>query len=133
MLRTKLNFVSIFWILLFAAWNIFLLAESNKLENVQRKLESLFYSRFIQSCFPHSCNSLLNHLNFRTRYSIWQHPSASFVVNVFKDKITCYSVVNTVRLHIPTEQIRDISTCNVHNVSRLGLSWRWKEQLHISV
>jgi hypothetical protein len=36
MLHTKLKSAPIFWILVFAAWNILPLAESNKLENVKR-------------------------------------------------------------------------------------------------
>jgi hypothetical protein len=106
------------------AWNNLTLADSNKLENIQRKFANLCYNRFIQ--FNFSCNYelMLNYLHLKTFYSRRQHLDALFLVNVFKNKINCCSIMDTVGLHIPAMQIRDFSTFRVKNVLRLSPSTR---------
>jgi hypothetical protein len=52
-------------------------------------------------------------------YSRLQNRVALLLINVFKNKFDCYSVVDTVGLRVPTKQIRDFSTFTVTNVSRL--------------
>jgi hypothetical protein len=67
---------------------------------------------------------MLNYLHLKTLYSRWQHLNSLFLVNVFKNKMNCYSIMDTVGLHIPAKQIRDVSTFRVKNVSRLSPSTR---------
>jgi hypothetical protein len=43
-------------------------------------------------------------------------------VNIFKDKISCCSVMDTVGIHIPIKQVSNYSTFSVSNVSRLNPS-----------
>jgi hypothetical protein len=58
-------------------------------------------------------NSVVNRLNFRTLYSRRQHLNVLFLVNVFKDKVNCCSI-------IPIKQVRDFTTFNMSYVSRLS-------------
>jgi hypothetical protein len=102
------------------AWNNLTLADSNKLENIQRKFANLCYNRFIQSNCSRNYELMLNYLHLKTLYSRRQHLDALFLVIVFKNKINCCSIMDTVGLHIPAMQIRDFSTFRVKNVSRLS-------------
>jgi hypothetical protein len=102
-------------------WNNLTLADSNKLENVQIKFYNLCCKRFIQ---PNSfCNyeSMLNCQHLINLYSWRQNLDALLLSNVFKNKIDCCSVMDTVGLLAPCKQIRDFTTFNVSNVSRLTL------------
>jgi hypothetical protein len=88
------------------AWNNPTLADSNKLENIQRKFANLCYNRFIQSNGLRNYELMLNYLYLKTLYCRRQHLDAIFLVNIFKNKINCYSIMDTVGLHIPAKQIR---------------------------
>jgi hypothetical protein len=87
---------------------------------MQRKFENLYYNRFIEPCSFCEYESMLNYLQFKALYSRWQNLASLFLINVFKNKIDC-SIMDTVGLRVPTKQIRDFSTFNVSNVSRLIL------------
>jgi hypothetical protein len=89
------------------AWNNLTLAGSNKLENIQRKFVNLCCNRFIQSNYLRNYELILNYLHLKTLHSRRQHLDALFLVNVFKNKINCYSIMDTVGLYIPAKQIRD--------------------------
>jgi hypothetical protein len=106
------------------AWNNLTLADSNKLENILRKFVNLFSNRFIQSNCLRNYKLILNYLHLKTLYSRRRHLDALFLVNVFKKKINCYSIMDTVGLHMPPKQIRDFSTFRVKNVSRASPSTR---------
>jgi hypothetical protein len=41
---------------------------------------------------------------------MWQNLDVLFLINVFKNKIYCCSILGTVDLRVPTKQIRDLST-----------------------
>jgi hypothetical protein len=51
-------------------------------------------------------------------------PGDKILTLYFKNKIDCCSIMDTVRLRVPTEQISDLSTYNVSNVSTLSPSTR---------
>jgi hypothetical protein len=52
---------------------------------------------------------LLNCLNFRTFYSRQRHLYDLFLINVFKGKINCHSIMDTIGIRMPTRQIREFS------------------------
>jgi hypothetical protein len=117
LVRSNLEYASV-------AWNKLTLADSNKLENIQRKFVNLCYNRCIQSNCLCNYELILNYLHLKTLYFRRQHLNALFRVNVFKNKINSYSIMDTVGLHIPAKQIRDFSTFRVRNVSTLSPSTR---------
>jgi hypothetical protein len=43
----------------------------------------------------HNYDFILSCLNFRTLYSRWWHLDALFLINIFKDKINCHSIMDT--------------------------------------
>jgi hypothetical protein len=86
------------------AWNNLTLADSNKLENVQRKFVNLCCNRFIQSNYSRNYKLMLTYLHVKTLYSRRQHLDALFLVNVFKNKNNCYSIMDAVGLRIPAKQ-----------------------------
>jgi hypothetical protein len=55
-------------------------------------------------------------------YSRQQQFDASFLINVFKNKINCCCVMDIVVLRVPTKKIRDFSTYKYSNISWLSLS-----------
>jgi hypothetical protein len=61
-----------------------------------------------------------NYIHFTTLYSRWQNVDALLVIEVFKNKIYSYSLMDTAGLRLPTKQIRDLSTFNVRIVWRLS-------------
>jgi hypothetical protein len=67
---------------------------------------------------------MLNYLHLKTLYSRRQHLDALYLVNVFKNKINCCTIMDTIGLHIPAKQIRDFSTFRLKNVSILCPSTR---------
>jgi hypothetical protein len=117
LVRSNLEYASV-------AWNNLTLADSNKLENIQRKFANLCYNRFIQSNCSLNYELMLNYLLLKTLYSRRQHLDALFLVNVFKNKINCSSIMDTVSLQMLAKQIRDFSSFRVKNVSRLSPSTR---------
>jgi hypothetical protein len=52
---------------------------------------------------------ILSHLNFRTLYCR-RHFDALFLVNAFKGKTNCHSIMDTVGIRVPTRHIREFST-----------------------
>jgi hypothetical protein len=64
------------------AWNNLTLADSNKLQNTQKKFLSLCYSWFDQFDFFHNYDLILQYLKCRTFYFRWQHPDGLFLFNV---------------------------------------------------
>jgi hypothetical protein len=94
------------------------------LENIQRKFANICFNRFIQ---PYSfCNydSMLVYLHFKTLSLSRHNLDALFLINVFKNKIDCCSIMNTVGLRVPTKHIRDFSIFIARGVSRLSPSSR---------
>jgi hypothetical protein len=53
-----------------------------------------------------------------------KHLEALFIFNIFKSKTDCCSIMDTVGLRVPTKHIRDFSTLNVSNVTRVSPSAR---------
>jgi hypothetical protein len=111
------------------------LSGSNKVENIQRNFENLCYNRFIQPNVFCNYESMLNFLRFKTLCFGWQNLDALFLINVFKNKIDCCSIMDTVSLRVPTKPIRDLSNVNVSNVSRQPFNkvrHGWKQHQQIS-
>jgi hypothetical protein len=61
---------------------------------------------FFQFGMLRSYDLILSHLNFRTLYSRRRHLNALFLIDVFKGKINCHSVMDTVGIRAPTRHIR---------------------------
>jgi hypothetical protein len=89
------------------SWNNLSMTDSNKIEHIQRKFANLCYYRFFQADILRSYNSILNSLNFRTLHSRRRHLDALFLINVFKGKINCPSILDIVAIRVPTRQIRE--------------------------
>jgi hypothetical protein len=106
LIRSKLEYASI-------VWNNLSLTDSNKVENIQRKYANLCYCRFFQADILRNCNSIYIFLNFRTLHSRRRHLDALFLINVFKGKINCPSILDTVGIRVPTRQIKEFSTFSV--------------------
>jgi hypothetical protein len=115
--RSKLEYASV-------VWNNLSLADSNKIENIQRKFANLCYCRFFQADFLRNYNSILTSLNFRTLHSRRRHLDALFLINVFKGKINCPSILDTVGIRVPTRQIREFSTFSVSSALKHSPSAR---------
>jgi hypothetical protein len=64
---------------------------------------------------------ILVRLNILTLH-LRRHLDALFLINVFKGKISCSSVFDTVSLRIPTRSVRDCSTFTVHRNFKVGPS-----------
>jgi hypothetical protein len=94
LIRSKLEYA-------FVIWNNLSLTDSNKVENIQRKFANLCYYHFFHADILHNYNLVLNSLNFRTLYSR-RHLDALFLINVFKDRINCPSILVTVGIRVPT-------------------------------
>jgi hypothetical protein len=97
--------------------------DSNKIENIQRKFANFCYYRFLQADFLRNYNSVLNSLNFRTLHSR-RHLDALFLINVFKGKINCRSILDSVGIRVPTRQIREFSTFSVSSALKYSPSAR---------
>jgi hypothetical protein len=94
-------------------WNNLSLTDCNKIEHIQRTFANLCYYRFFQADFLRNYISILNYLNFRTLHSRRRHIDALFLINVFKGKINCPSILDTVGICVPTRQVREFSTFSV--------------------
>jgi hypothetical protein len=105
-------------------WNNLTLTDSNKLESMQGKFASLCHYRFPQFVIPRNYDLILNCLNFRTLYSRRRHLDALFLINIFKSKINCHSIMDTVGIRVSTRQIRDFSTFSVSSPLRHSPSVR---------
>jgi hypothetical protein len=95
LIGSKLEYASV-------VWNNLSLTDSNKIENIQRKFANLCYCRFFQADFLRNYNSILTSLNFRALHSRRRHLDALFLINVFKGKINCPSILDSVSIRVPT-------------------------------
>jgi hypothetical protein len=68
--------------------------------------------------------SMVNYLYFKTLYSRRKNLDALFLIKVFRNKIDCCSVMESVDLRVSNKQFRDFSTYKVSNVSTLSPSTR---------
>jgi hypothetical protein len=117
LIRSKLEYASV-------VWNNISLTDSNKIENIQRKFANLCYYLLLQADFLRNYKSILNYLNFRTLYSRRRHLHALFIINVFKGKLNCPSILDSVGIRVPTRQIREFSTFSVSSALKHSPSAR---------
>jgi hypothetical protein len=103
LVRPKLEYASV-------AWNSITSTDSSKLERVQIKFATLNHSRFCAGVCGSNYEGMLSRLNVSTLHSRRKHLGALFLINVFKNKISCSSIFDTVNLRIPSRRIRDFST-----------------------
>jgi hypothetical protein len=88
------------------------------------KFANLCYNRFIQ---PNSlCNyeAVLKYLHLKTLNFKRRNLDALYLINVFKNRIDCCSVMDTLGLRVRTKQLRGFSIFTVSNVSGLSPSTR---------
>jgi hypothetical protein len=117
LIRSKLEHASVIW-------NKLTLADSNKIYNIQIKFANLCYYRYFQFGMLRNHDLILSHLNFSMLYSRRQHLDALFRINIFKGKINCHSIIDTVGIRVPTRQIREFSTFSVSSALRHSPSAR---------
>jgi hypothetical protein len=102
LVRSKIEYASV-------VWNSITITDSTKLERIQRKSVTLCYTRFFNVVCDYKYEDILLRLNFLTLHSRRRHLDALFLINVFKGKICCSSVFDTISLRVPTRSIRDYS------------------------
>jgi hypothetical protein len=73
-------------------------------------------------CSNYEC--ILARLNLSTLYSRQQHLDALFLINVFKSKVSCSSIFDSVCIQIPTRIITDYSTFMVNHNFKVSPSAR---------
>jgi hypothetical protein len=61
-------------------------------------------------------------IHIKILYFRRQNLDTLFLINVFKNKVDCCSIMDNVGLRVPTKQIRGFSTFNLNNVWRLSSS-----------
>jgi hypothetical protein len=115
--QPKLEYASI-------AWNSITSTDSSKLERVQIKFATLYHSRFCVGVGGSNYEGMLSRLNISTLHSRRKHLDALFLINVFKNKISCSSIFYTVNLRIPVRRIRDFSTFVVNHNFKVSPSAR---------
>jgi hypothetical protein len=106
------------------AWNSITITDSSKLERIQRKFVALCYTRFFNGVCGYKYEDILVRLNFLTLHLRRRHLDALFLINVFKGKISCSSIFDTVSLRIPTRSIRGYITFTVHRNFKVSPSAR---------
>jgi hypothetical protein len=107
--RPKLEYASV-------AWNSITSTDSSKLKRVQIKFATLYHSRFCAGICGSNYEGMLSRLNISSLHSRRKHLDALFLINVFKNKISCSSIFDTVNLCITSGRIRHFSTFAVdHN------------------
>jgi hypothetical protein len=74
--------------------------------------------------YPRKYELILSTLNVRTLYSRRRHLDALFLVNVFKGKINCNSIMDAVGLRVPARQVREFCTFSVNSARRHSPSAR---------
>jgi hypothetical protein len=74
--------------------------------------------RFYQFGIFRNYNLILSRLNFRTLYSRRRHLDALFLINAFKGKINCHSIMDTIGIRVSTRQIRVFLTFTVSGALR---------------
>jgi hypothetical protein len=92
------------------AWNSITSTDLSKLMRVQRKFAALCYSRFFVGVCYKNYDGILARLNLPTLYSRLQHLDVLFLINVFKNKISCSSIFYSVSVCTPTRIIRNYCT-----------------------
>jgi hypothetical protein len=107
LVRFKIEYASV-------AWNSTTNTDSAKLERIQRKFVALCYTRLFNGVCDFKYEDSLVRLNFLTLHLRRRHLDDLSLFNVFKGKISCSSVFDTVSLRIPTRSVRDYSTFTVH-------------------
>jgi hypothetical protein len=117
LVRSKIEYASV-------VWNSTTITDSSKLERIQRKFVALCYTRFFNGVCDYNYEDILVRLNFLTLHLRKRHLDALFLINVFKGKISCSSVSDTVSLRIPTRSIRDYTTFTMHRNFKVSPSAR---------
>jgi hypothetical protein len=74
---------------------------------MQNKFADLYYGRFYQY------DLILKCLGFRELYYRRRHLFVLFHFNIFKEKINCYSVVDTFKLSVSSKLVRKFSIFTV--------------------
>jgi hypothetical protein len=103
LVRPKLEYASV-------AWNSITSTDSFKLERVQIQFATLYHSKFCAGVCGSNYEGILSRLNISTLNSRRKRLDALFLINVFKNKISCSSIFDTVNLRIPSRRIIDFST-----------------------
>jgi hypothetical protein len=116
LIRPKLEYASV-------AWNSITSTDSSKLKRVQIKFATLYHSRFCAGFCGSNYEGTLSTLNISTLHSRRKHLDTLFLINVFKNKISC-SISDTVNLRIPSRRIRDFSTFVVNHNFKVSPSAR---------
>jgi hypothetical protein len=94
LVRSKIEYASV-------AWNSITITDYAKLERIQRKVVALCYTKIFNGVCDYKYEDILVRLNFLTLHLRRRHLDALFLINVFKGKISCSSVFDTVSLRIP--------------------------------
>jgi hypothetical protein len=95
------------------AWNSVTIADSNKLERIQRKFAAFCHNRVFQDVEYH-CDNILEILNMLTVLTSRRHFDALLLLNVFSGAKCCPSVLETVGIRVPTSNFRNFTmfTCS---------------------
>jgi hypothetical protein len=106
LIRSILEYASI-------AWNSFTITDFNKLERIRIKFSALCHNRLFQDMECHHYK-LLERLNLRALHNSRSHFDVLLVINVFSGTKCCPSVLETVGLWVPTQNIRNFNmfTCS---------------------
>jgi hypothetical protein len=80
------------------------LTDSNNTENIQQI--SICAIIFYQSDILRKYDLILSSLKFKTLYSRRRHLDALFLINIFKGKTNCQSILDTAGIRVPTRHIR---------------------------
>jgi hypothetical protein len=98
LVRSKIEYASV-------VWNSVTNTDSAKLEIIQRKFVALCYTRFFSGVCDYKYEDILVRLNILTLH-LRSNLDALFLINVFKGKISCSSVFDTVSQRIPTRSVK---------------------------
>jgi hypothetical protein len=79
------------------------IADSNKLERIQRTFAALCHNRFFRD-MEYQYHNLLEWLNLLTLYNTHRHFDALFLINVFGYTNCCPCVLETVGLRVSTRK-----------------------------
>jgi hypothetical protein len=100
--RSKLEYTSV-------VWNSITFTDLSKLEKIQRNFAALRYTTFFDGLCNYKYEDILLILNLLTFQSRGRHHDALFLINIFKGKICCSSILDSVSLRIPSSSIRGYS------------------------
>jgi hypothetical protein len=59
------------------------------------------------------------------QYYYYIHYLLLYLINVFKDKINCHSIIDTIGIRMPAKQIREFSAFSVSSALRCSPSDRY--------